>query len=169
MTFRPKLSQLGQPGPPPRAPSRSEKANFGHSNDCCTSSKWSLRGVSMLSAEVFGHRLMVQSEKLHWPLTQKVCWLVGSKCVIGNLSQINIRQLQTVLNIKIDQYKQLFNQQKSPGTLPEASDQKKKKSKILTFSSGRTPLPTYQRFKNMAQARMDLVRTWIGHKKAQNN
>ena len=30
-----------------------------------------------------------------------VCWLVGGKCVKGKLSQINIRQLQTVLNIKI--------------------------------------------------------------------
>ena len=76
----------------------------------------------MLSAEVFGHRLMVQSEKLHWPLTQKVCWLVGSKCVIGNLSQINIRQLQTVLNIKIDQYKQLFNQPSPSQASRDGSD-----------------------------------------------
>ena len=41
-----------------------------------------------------------------------VCWLVGGKCVKGNLSHINIRQLQTVLNIKIEQYKQLFYQPK---------------------------------------------------------
>ena len=34
---------------------------------------------------------------------EMVCWLVGVKCVKGKLSQINIRQLQIVLNIKIDQ------------------------------------------------------------------
>ena len=39
-----------------------------------------------------------------------VLWLVGGKCVKGKLSQINIRQLQSVLNIKIDQYKQLLCQ-----------------------------------------------------------
>ena len=41
-----------------------------------------------------------------------VCWLVGGKCVKGKLSHINIRQLQTVLNIKIEQYKQLSYQPK---------------------------------------------------------
>ena len=68
-----------------------------------------------------------------------VCWLVGGKCVKRKLSKINFYQHQTLSNITIDKYKQLFNQQKSSGTLPEASDQKKKKSKILTFSSVRTP------------------------------
>ena len=41
-----------------------------------------------------------------------VCWLVGGKCVKAKLPHINIRQLQTVLNIKIEQYKQLFYQPK---------------------------------------------------------
>ena len=55
-----------------------------------------------------------------------VCWLVGGKCVKRKLSKINFYQHQTLSNITIDKYKQLFNQQKSSGTLPEASDQKKK-------------------------------------------
>ena len=51
-----------------------------------------------------------------------VCWLVGGKCVKGKLSQINIRQLQTVLNIKIDQYKQLFNQPSPSQASRDGSD-----------------------------------------------
>ena len=46
-----------------------------------------------------------------------VCWLVGGESVKGKLSQVNIRQLQTVPNIKIDQYKPLFNQPKSRDTI----------------------------------------------------
>ena len=55
-----------------------------------------------------------------------VCWLVGGKCVKQKLSKINFYQHQTLSNITIDKYNHLFNQQKSSGTLPEASDQKKK-------------------------------------------
>ena len=50
-----------------------------------------------------------------------VCWLVVGKCVKGKLSQINIRQLQTVPNIKIDQYKPLFNQPKPPEASSDGS------------------------------------------------
>ena len=53
---------------------------------------------------------------------QTVCWLVGSKCVYAKLSRINIRQLQTVLNVKRDQYKQLFNQPKPSQPSRDASD-----------------------------------------------
>ena len=36
--------------------------------------------------------------------------LVGGKCVKGKLSQVNIKQSQTLPNIKGDQYKQLLYQ-----------------------------------------------------------
>ena len=52
-----------------------------------------------------------------------VCWLVVGKCVKGKLSQINIRQLQSVLNIKIDQYKQLLCQPEPSQAFRDGSEE----------------------------------------------
>ena len=62
-----------------------------------------------------------------------VCWLVGGKCVKRKLAQVNIRQFHTVLNIKIDQYKQLFNQQKSSQASREGSDRASEDPRFSTF------------------------------------
>ena len=62
-----------------------------------------------------------------------VCWLVGGESVKGKLSQVNIRQLQTVPNIKIDQYKPLFNQPKPSQASPDASDRALEYPRFSTF------------------------------------
>ena len=62
-----------------------------------------------------------------------VCWLVGGKCVKRKLAQVNIRQFHTVLNIKIDQYKQLFNQQKSSQASWDGSDRASEDPRFSTF------------------------------------
>ena len=48
-------------------------------------------------------------------------WLAGGKSVKRKLSKINFYQHQTLSNIKIDKYKQLFNQQKSSDRASEAN------------------------------------------------
>ena len=62
-----------------------------------------------------------------------VCWLVGGESVNGKLSQVNIRQLQTVPNIKIDQYKPLFNQPKPSQASPDASDRASENPRFWLF------------------------------------
>ena len=68
-----------------------------------------------------------------------VCWLVGGKCVKRKLSKINFYQHQTLSNIKLDQYKQLFNQQKSSRPSREGSDRA-----IIFHLKSRTESPTVQ-------------------------
>ena len=63
-----------------------------------------------------------------------VSWLVGGKCVKGKLSKINFYQHQTLSNIKIDQYKQLFNQQKSSQASGDSSDRASEDCLILPAS-----------------------------------
>ena len=60
-----------------------------------------------------------------------VCWLVGGKCVKRKLSQINFYQHQTLSNITIDKYKQLFNQQKSSRPARDGSDRASEANKIF--------------------------------------
>ena len=62
-----------------------------------------------------------------------VSWLVGGKCVKGKLSKINFYQHQTLSNIKIDQYRQLFNQQKSSQASWDGSDRASEDPRFSTF------------------------------------
>ena len=62
-----------------------------------------------------------------------VCWLVGGKCVKGKLSHINLRQFQTLPNIKRDQYKQLSCQPKPSQGSPDASDRASEDPRFSTF------------------------------------
>ena len=61
-------------------------------------------------------------------------WLVGGRCVKEKLSEINFYQHQTLSNIKIDQYKQLFNQQKSSQASGDSSDRASEDCLILPAS-----------------------------------
>ena len=53
------------------------------------------------------------------------------KSVKGKLSKINFYQHQALSNIKIDQYRQLFNQQKSSRPARDGSDRASEASKIF--------------------------------------
>ena len=61
-------------------------------------------------------------------------WLAGGKSVKGKLSKINFYQHQTLSNIKLDQYKQLFNQQKSSQASGDSSDRASEDCLILPAS-----------------------------------
>ena len=60
-------------------------------------------------------------------------WLAGGKSVKGKLSKINFYQHQTLSNIKIDQYRQLFNQQKSSQASRDGSDRASEDPRFSTF------------------------------------
>ena len=58
-------------------------------------------------------------------------WLDGGRCVKEKLSKINFYQQQTLSNITIDKYKQLFNQQKSSRPARDGSDRASEANKIF--------------------------------------
>ena len=65
-------------------------------------------------------------------------WLVGGRCVKEKLSKINFYQHQTLSNITIDKYKQLFNQQKSSRPSRDGSDRASEANKIFAKISTET-------------------------------
>ena len=67
-----------------------------------------------------------------------VSWLVGGKCVKGKLSKINFYQHQSLSNITIDKYKQLFNQQKSSRPARDGSDRASEANRIFAKDTYKT-------------------------------
>ena len=65
-------------------------------------------------------------------------WLDGGRCVKEKLSKINFYQQQTLSNITIDKYKQLFNQQKPSRPSRDGSDRASEANKIFAKISTET-------------------------------
>ena len=65
-------------------------------------------------------------------------WLAGGECVKEKLSKINFYQQQTLSNITIDQYKQLFNQQKSSRPSRDGSDRASEANPIFAKDTYKT-------------------------------